>query len=288
MYDNRFHFIHLIKFFLIGTTKRFYRDNGLSISAEATYFMIMGFFPFMIFFANVILFFMASQLPMILHLLTYLPTEIEAVLVDNIHRIFEARSTIWMAVGLLTGLWASAQGVQVMIQSSDQAFHEDRNKQNWFILKFKSMLFMIFLVLSIIISLGLTVFGNALVYGMRHIFDLPSIFFTLWDWAKYGLPFTSLITTLTFFYRFSPCTYRPKWSRTFLISILVTAIWLIATSAYSYYMLHISAIGVTYGSLVGLIALFIWFRLIAIAIIIGNEILMTWNDLDIIRSHGKS
>jgi membrane protein len=250
--------------------------------------MIMGFFPFMIFFANVILFFMASQLPMILHLLTYLPTEIEAVLVDNIHRIFEARSTIWMAVGLLTGLWASAQGVQVMIQSSDQAFHEDRNKQNWFILKFKSMLFMILLVLSIIISLGLTVFGNALVYGMRHIFDLPSIFFTLWDWAKYGLPFTSLITTLTFFYRFSPCTYRPKWSRTFLISILVTAIWLIATSAYSYYMLHISAIGVTYGSLVGLIALFIWFRLIAIAIIIGNEILMTWNDLDIIRSHGKS
>ncbi|MCH4178380.1 MAG: YihY/virulence factor BrkB family protein, partial [Megasphaera sp.] len=217
--------------------------------------------------------------------IAYLPPEVSTVLVDNIHRVVEARSSAWLLVGLLIAFWAAAQGMQVLVQASDQTFHEDRNKQNWFRVKLKSMIFMLFLTFSILASLALMVFGNALIYAVHHIVYLPVFFLQLWTLIKYALSFSSLIVTLTMFYHFAPYAFRPKWKRSFLISIFVTILWFSVTAVYSYYMLNISNMGLTYGSLIGIIALFIWFRLIAMAIIAGSEILMAWQDFDVLRQH---
>ncbi len=62
-------------------------------------------------------------------------------------------------------------------------------------------------------------------------------------------------------------------------SFLVTLIWLGLTYGYGYYMLHISSMGITYGSLVGLVVLFIWLHLTAMVIIAGSEFIMTWKEL---------
>lgn len=274
----------MVIFFLFHTFRRFNRDNGLSLSAEAAYYLIMSFIPFMIFLTHAILFFMAPQISLILKGLSYLPPEINDVLAPNVYRVLAARSSVWLIIGLGVALWAAAAGMQVLVQASDQTFHEDRNKQNWFIVKIKSMIFMLFLTFSILVSLGLTVFGNAVIHAVHHYIGFPDVFWTIWTWTKYLLPFASLIVTLTTYYHFAPYAFRPRWRRSLIVSIFVTLLWLLLTSLYSYYMQNISDMGLTYGSLIGIIALFIWFRLIAMAIIMGSEILMAWQDLDVLRA----
>lgn len=275
-------------FFMLHTCRRFIRDNGLSLSAEAAYYLIMSFIPFMIFLSHTVLFFMAPQISLVIRGLSYLPPEIGEVLIPNVHRIIEARSSIWLIIGLGVALWAAAQGMQVLVQASDQTFHEDRNKQNWLIVKLKSMIFMLFLTFSILVSLGLTVFGNAALHFIHYYFFFPEVFWRIWNLTKYLLPFCSLIVTLTIYYHFAPYAFRPKWVRALTISIFVTLLWLLVTYLYSYYMLNISDMGLTYGSLIGIIALFIWFRFIALAIIMGSEILMSWQDFDILQQKRKN
>ena len=43
-------------------------------------------------------------------------------------------------------------------------------------------------------------------------------------------------------------------------------------------MTHISSMGLTYGSLIGLIVLFVWFHLTAEVIILGGEGIMAWKE----------
>lgn len=283
MKNSKFKKRHIGMFFVLNTMRRFHRDEVFSSSAEAAYYLIMGFIPFMIFLVNAVLFFMAPQISVIIKVLDYLPQEVAVILSSNIYRIIAARSSTWLAAGLLIALWAVAQGVQVLIRASDQTFHENRDQQNWFIVKIKSMVLVVFLTLSIIVSLGFTVFGNAVIYAVNYYFYLPELFLQIWDWIKYILPFGDLILTLTIFYRFAPDTLRPKWYRAFFVSIFITIVWLLVTSVYSYYILNISNMGFTYGPLMGIIVLFIWFRFIAMAIIMGSEILMTWQDFEVLR-----
>lgn len=280
---KNFRGVDVVIFFIFHTIHRFRRDDAFALSAEAAYYLIMSFIPFLIFLVNAILFFMAPQISLVMKGISHLPPDIATVMLNNVHRIIEARSSIWLFTGLIISFWAASQGMQILVQASDQTFHKDRNKQNWFRVKFKSMIFMLFLTFSILVSLVLMVFGNAAVYAIHHIFYLPAFFLQLWTLTKYVISVSSLIVTLTIFYHFAPYAFRPKWLRSFLISIFVTLLWLLLTAAYSYYMLHISQMGLTYGSLIGIIALFIWFRLIALSIITGSEILMAWQDFDILR-----
>ena len=90
----------------------------------------------------------------------------------------------------------------------------------------------------------------------------------------------TLVLSLSVFYRYATHSYRTKWCRAAVASVFVTAVWLLLTGGYSYYILNLSSMGLTYGSLIGLVVLFIWFHLAAMVIIMGGEFIATWKDYD--------
>src|SRR5574344_2150821 len=92
-------------FFIFHTIRRFNRDNGLSLSAEAAYYFIMSFIPFMIFLIYIILLFMAKEVRLVVKGLSYLPSEINEVLTPNIDLILSSHISIWLIIGLIIALW---------------------------------------------------------------------------------------------------------------------------------------------------------------------------------------
>lgn len=265
-------------FFLKRFFQRFNDDNVTALAAESTYYFILGLVPFLIFMVNAILFFAAPQMSLILRLLTYLPADVAVTMEQNIIRILQARSSIWLIVGLAGALWTSSQGVDTLIRAMDAAFLGDRNRQSYIMVNAKSIIFTLFISFAMILSLGLIVFGNAVVYAIAYYFKVPALFLDLWTVVKFGIPFNIVAFSLGFFYQYAPDGRRSSWKRVLVASFLVTLIWLGLTAAYGYYILHISSMGITYGSLIGLIVLFIWFRLAAMVIIAGGEIIVTWNE----------
>lgn len=258
--------------------RRFLDDDVNALAAESTYYFILGLVPFMIFLGNAMLFFAAPQVEFILRLLTYLPHEVAMTIEGHMYRILQARSSLWMFVGLGTALWTSSQGVDTLIRAMDRAFFGDRNKQSYVVVKAKSLVFTLLISFAMILSLGLIVFGNAMVYGATLYFQIPPLFLDLWTLAKYGIPFAAIALSLAAFYQWAPAGKRHDWLSVIAASFLMTFLWLGLTAVYGYYMTHISSMGLTYGSLVGLIVLFVWFHLTAEVIILGGEGIMAWKD----------
>ena len=102
-------------YFLKRMINRFNDDNVTALAAESTYYFILGLIPFMIFFVNAMLFFAAPQVDLITKAVHYLPQQVAVTLQANINRILQARSSIWLVVGLATALWTASQGVTTLI-----------------------------------------------------------------------------------------------------------------------------------------------------------------------------
>lgn len=260
--------------------QRYIDDDVGSFASEASYCFILGLIPFMIFLVNCILFFAAPQLDTILDLLQYLPAQFAASMEENIARIIAGRSTIWLFAGLGGAVWTASQGTAVLVRGMDKIFFQDRNIQSWFKVSLKACFFTVFLVFAMILSLTLIVFANAVVFLVQdYIMELPPVFWQVWRPSRYAIPFVVMSLSLSAFYRYAPNRYITKWTRIIPASFLVAAALLFLTAGYGYYILHISGMGVTYGSLIGLIFLFLWIHLAVQIILAGGAVIMAWEDM---------
>lgn len=267
-------------FFAKTLLNRFLDDDVGAHSAECTYYFILGLIPSMIFLVNGILFFAAPQIQLILRLLAYFPPDVAKVLEENILRIIQSRSSLWLIIGLATALWTSSQSVDTMIRAADKAFTGDRNIQSYLRVKVKSIFFTLFISFGMILSLGLIVFANAVVYAVDYYLEVAPVLLRAWTILKFGFPFVIISFSLALFYHLAPLRRVMQWKHIVVTSFLVTSIWIGLTYGYGYYMLHFSSMGITYGSLVGLVVLFIWFHLTAMVIISGTEFIMTWTETE--------
>lgn len=268
--------VYFIKCFI----KRYIDDDVGSFASEASYCFILGLIPFLIFLVNCVLFFAAPQLDTIIHLLQYLPAQFAASMEENIARIIAGRSTIWLILGLCGALWTASQGTAVLVRGMDKIFFQNRNIQSWFKVSVKACFFTIFLVFAMILSLMLIVFANAIVFLVQdYVMELPPLFWEIWRPARYAIPFVVMSFSLSAFYRFAPNRHITKWTRIIPASFLVTISLLLVTAGYGYYILHVSGMGVMYGSLIGLIFLFLWLHLAVQIILAGGAMIMAWEDM---------
>lgn len=264
--------------------ERYIDDDVGGLAAEATYFLILALVPFLIFLLNVILYFAASQLEMVLHLLDYLPADTQLSLEPIILDIINARSTTILSIGLIFALWSSSKGVTTLIRATDQAFGTNKNLQSYVRVKVKSVLFTLLIVGTMLGALGVSVFGNAVVHGLANVFELDPRFLAWWDAGKLSIPFVAMVLALSMFYRYAPGFKRDDegrtpWAYTLTSSTLVTGLWLLMTAGYGYYVGNIAHMGSTYGPLVGLMILFIWLNLTATIFIMGAEFIAAYSEM---------
>ncbi|MDY6084234.1 MAG: YihY/virulence factor BrkB family protein [Dialister sp.] len=265
-------------YFIKRLIRRYMDDDVGAMAAESTYYFILGLIPFMIFLVNVVLFFAAPQMDLVFELLSYLPESMEHILRNYVARIISGRSTIWMIGGLAGALWSSSQGVNALIRATDKAFFNNRDCQSWLKINAKSLIFTLLITFAMLLSLIIIVFANAIVYAVADFFQLSELFMKLWKISRFTIPFVTLTLVMALFYQLAPKAPVSRWKRVVAASFIVTLLFLLSTYGYGYYVLHISNMGVTYGSLVGLIVLFIWLRFAALFIIMGGEMVMAWDD----------
>ena len=261
--------------------------SWFDMASGTTYYFLLGFLPFLVFTVNLMLFVMASQVDAIYGMVAhYLPERMAGPILGEINRLVGARSTLWMWVTGLYSLYSFVQGLTILTRATDSLDYSQtaamaRDSRHNVLVYAKGIVFTFGLMLVIFLSLGLPVFGNSLVYYLNENSQLPSFFLILWNVLRILLPFVVLVVWLTFFYIFAPHSYTPPFRQAFITALLVTCLWLMVTGIYSWCMTLIPGMGLAYGSLFGLFALFIWFKFIVSFIIYGIEFLMALNEMEL-------
>ena len=263
--------------------------SWFDMASGTTYYFLLGFLPFLVFTVNLMLFVMAAQVDAIYGVAAhYLPERMAGPLMSDITRIMASRSSLWMWVTGLFSLYSFVQGLVILTRATDsldyaQTENIARDNRHNVLVYAKGIIFTFGLMVVIFLSLGLPVFGNSLVYYLNESSHFPSFFLWLWNFLRVFLPFVVLVVWLTFFYIFAPHSYTPPFRQALITALLVTCLWLAVTGIYGWFMTLIPSMGIAYGSLFGLFALFVWFKFIVSFIIYGIEFLMALNEIELRR-----
>lgn len=263
--------------------------SWFDMASGTTYYFLLGFLPFLVFTVNLMLFVMAAQVDAIYGVAAhYLPERMAGPLMSDITRIMASRSSLWMWVTGLFSLYSFVQGLVILTRATDsldyaQTENIARDNRHNVLVYAKGIIFTFGLMVVIFLSLGLPVFGNSLVYYLDESSHFPAFFLWLWNFLRVFLPFVVLVVWLTFFYIFAPHSYTPPFRQALITALLVTCLWLAVTGIYGWFMTLIPSMGIAYGSLFGLFALFVWFKFIVSFIIYGIEFLMALNEIELRR-----
>lgn len=251
---------------------RRYRVNEISAkSAEISFYFLMSIFPFTIFIIN-----LASRLPVIslnkyiYYLSRLMPSSAFEVVNYIIHKAIANKSTYLLVLSFILTLWSASSGVISLIKAINRAYGQKESRPVWR-LTIVSFIFTIELVLLIILSLILVVFGGILGNFVFRLFGLSELFLTLWNGARFVIALMTMVFIFISLYLYTP-NLHVKIRYVLPGAIFSTIGWIITSLAFSYYANNFANYTAIYGSLGGFIALMTWLYLSSHIMLLGAEI----------------
>jgi len=170
-----------------------------------------------------------------------------------------------LAVALLIALYGGSKAATSMMTALNVAYEvkEQRNIVIWTLTSFAVVLGGILLVFVAIGSGALAAFAGTLVPWF------PGAVLVLIRLVTYALLAIIVITGASLLFRFGP--YRPRarlrWATPGTVT--ATAVWLLASSAFSIYVSNFGDYGATYGSLSAIIVALTWLWLSVYSFLLG-------------------
>lgn len=252
---------------LIAKSKR---DDIFALASQMAYYLILSFFPFIIFLFTLIGFSSISPDEVLNALNSILPKATVQLVNYTIKEIFTYQSGGLLGLSIFLTIWTASSGFRAFLKGVDKAYniHENRSFIKRSIISYLST---IMLAITIIITLTLLVFGKVIENYLIQVLPFSEIIVFIWELLRYGLIIVVLILIFTTIYKFSP-SKKIKWREALPGAIITTFGWLIISVAFSFYITNFSNYSRIYGSLAAVFILMIWLFLSAIIFLFGLEL----------------
>jgi membrane protein len=271
-------YVWLLRQSLISTLD----DGCFGYAKGAAYSALLSFFPVLTSAATILVQtraeFVSSTLENFLSQIV--PPGTEDLVVQQFRVMGERSNGVLVVAGIIS-LWAASGVIKSLMEGFQAAYRVPRDR-DFFRQSGVAMSLVLFSALPLACASLLIVFGGQV---ERAVLDWMKVdpFLTPFSWvwqgasrvARYVLAFATTIAVTSSLYYFGP--YRKqRWHYVWRGATLATILWLLATLAFSWYVRHLAAYNVMYGSIGAGIALLVWMYLIALIALIGCEFNATY------------
>lgn len=199
-----------------------------------------------------------------------LPQETHEMLNERLRSIAQGSSSTlgWgVALSILLSLWSANAGTKSLFEGINIAYDEEEDR-SFLKLNGITMLFTLGGIIVGTLGIGLVIAFPALV---EHL-GLPSVLQTVLSWGRWLLLAVIIMFGLALIYRIGPNRDKPKFRWVSWGAGIATALWLIGSLLFSWYVTNFGNYNETYGSVAAVIILMLWFNLTSYIILLGAEI----------------
>lgn len=250
--------------------RRFQQDEITALSAQMTYYLIISFFPFLIFLITLITYTPLVTEESLYTLSDILPRETYYVIMEIALEVIYNRSVTILSFGMITALWAASNGMASIIRGINKAY-DQRDHRSFVAHRLLALLFTIAFILVLISTFVLLVVGRTWVANLFGALNFSTYFLDAWNWIRYGISLIIMWLVFTVLYRYAPD--RPTTFREVLAGSTFAIIgWIGISLAFAYYINNFNNYTYMYGSIGGVFFLLIWLYISSIIILLGAEI----------------
>lgn len=256
---------------LIHLVVKIKNDDIFALASQLAYYLILSFFPFIIFLMTLVGFSHLNSKQVLEGLRGILPLSVYQLTRSTIIEVFDFQyNTGLLGVSLFLALWTASSAFRAVIKGINKAynFKETRSFIKRSIISMSSILM---LAITIILALALLVFGNVISRYLQDILPFYDVLIVLWDLCRYAFIFILMIFIFASIYRLAP-PKRMRWRDVVPGAIFSTIGWVIISYGFSFYINNFGNYSRFYGSLGAVFILMTWLFLISIIFILGVEI----------------
>ena len=256
---------------LIGLLSRKISDDHIAaFSAQAAFFIIISFFPFIMLLLSIVSFFPIEESSMMRLFTQIFPTAVNSMVVSIIYEIYNTTtSSTVISVTAITALWSAGKGFLAIMRGLNGVY-EIKETRNYIVLRFISAFYTLIFAIMLIATMILFVFGNRLYYWIEH--KLPIIK----DTALVVISLRTimgLVVLIIFFliiYVFVP-NRKAKLMNELPGAMVCAAGWMGFSYAFSYYIDNFSNYASMYGSLTAIVLFMLWMYFCMYMLFLGAE-----------------
>lgn len=242
-------------------------------AAAVAYNFTLAIFPTIIFLFSVIPYIPVKNLDLqILNLLSeVMPIGIfEEAKVTIVEIVSKPRGSI-LSFGFIFALYASTSGMMALMRAFNMT-NETAEKRGFIKSRLIAVMLNFMLTFVLMISIVVLIVGR---FAVDFLFDegiLNRDFnFYIFQIISYFVVFSVFFVTISVIYYIAPAIPK-RWRFFNSGSITASILTIIITNLFSYYLLNFASYNRLYGAIGTLIALMVWFYLIALILILGFDI----------------
>jgi len=258
-----------IRFFQ-GLVYRYRDDEVPALAAQLTYYLILAFFPLLLFIVAVLGFVHLSSDSLINQLIVLLPSETGGTVKEILAEVRSNRSGSLLSIGIIGTIWSASNGINAIIKGLNKAYDQEEDRPFWKV-RGISLLATLVMAVMIVLAMSLLIFGRQIGGYVFRLLRLSSSFEFVWGIVNYAVPIAAMIAVFTFIYWLTP-NRRLKFREVLPGAVFSTVGWIATSLLFQLYVNNFSNYTKTYGSLGGVIVLLIWLYLSSTIIILGGEI----------------
>lgn len=246
------------------------RDHITAFSAQAAFFTILSFFPFLIVLLSLMRFFPITPNDMIALVQTYLPEQYSASVVPIIRSLNGKITTTYMSFTVLTLLWSASKGILSMMTGLN-TIHEIPEKRNYFVLRFISSIYIGLMAVAVLFGMILLLFGNSLLvqlYRFQPLLENQHVVFAV---IRFLLAFFTFMIVFLILFKFLP---SEKFKITEILpgAFFSSIAWIVLSFFFSMYFDNFSIYNIMYGGLTSILLTLFWLYFCMMMFFIGAEI----------------
>lgn len=225
-------------------------------AAQTAFFLMLSFFPFLIFCFALLRNTPLTEDMFIRFLLTIVPLSFQDFFSTIIHDIYNNSSTSIVSITIISAIWLSSKSFLSLTQGINRMY-DCKESRNYILLRVFCFFYSILFAIVILAVLALLVFGNQIHhFFLRHIPILSAISLPLINF-KNMISIPLLFLTFSSLYFLMP-SKRIAFRYHIPGAVFSTIGWFALSYLYSFYADHLSNYSSFYGTMTTIALLMIW------------------------------
>ena len=263
----------MISFFLYCKQlwDRCVKDEITVYAAQASFFIVTAFFPFIMLLLTLIQFLPnVGKSDLLAVMVKIMPQMLHALIVNIVEDLYIKSPGTILSVTALTALWSASKGM-LGIERGLNRIYGDFKHRNYLLQRLLCSFYTLIFMLVCVMSLVLLIFGKNIEHLLLRFLPILAPTTRIVISLRFLLAMAIFLLTFVGLYTIVPS--RKQKPRQQLPGAVFTAVlWLAFSYAFSIYFSHFSNFSYMYGSLTAIVLLMLWLYICICILFIGAEL----------------
>lgn len=244
------------------------QKNIGSFAASAAFFMFLSIVPLLMALCAILPYTSLTAENLIAAILKVMPNVVDSFVENVVYDVY-SRSAGTITVFAIVTVWSAAKAMLALIQGLNEV-NDFEEKRNYLLLRTIACFYTVIMLIAIILSIFIMVFGNVIVNVALR--DFPQLQLVVQFIMHFRFLFSWVILTVFFamIYAYVPGR-KLRFKRQLPGAAFSAVMWSIASFVFSVYIDSFNGFG-TYGSLTTVVILMFWFYMMMYILLIGAHI----------------